>query len=186
MHKTNHNNSSSQFDSEKLIDLINMLNSSNTSTVASRDEYSTLIKSLLSLIATLYLPLIQQQARGQDERLTNKPTTHCASRILQCVHCHVSFDSLSDLSMHMLNTKHFPANTNSTNVNNGLINVETSHSKLSSPLNTNANTNMLPLRPKQKNLTINNKQLYMNYANAANAITTSNYNKSVMLQVLMK
>jgi hypothetical protein len=64
-----------------------------------------------------------KMVRGQEEWVKNSRDNNFISQILKCLECSASFDTLADLSLHMLNTNHFSKFHNNNNNNNQLQNI---------------------------------------------------------------
>ena len=67
-------------------------------------------------------PSAVKMVRGQEEWVNNSRHNNFISQILKCLECSASFGTLAELSVHMVNSKHFlrfqPANTTKTFSNN--------------------------------------------------------------------
>ena len=113
---------------DKLVDLIHVLNS-NSLNNQDNTAYSNLISSLLSLVTSLYLPMLQQvslpqqqQNANTDAHLPKTATTspnislqlpvldhnHSANTKKIACSCELTFSSHEALNFHLTQTKHKP------------------------------------------------------------------------------
>jgi len=66
-----------------------------------------------------------KMVRGQEEWVKNSRDNNFISQILKCLECSASFDTLADLSLHMLNTNHFSKFHNNNNQLQNINNLTT-------------------------------------------------------------
>jgi len=73
--------------------------------MSTSNSHNESVESMRGCFPSNSMPI--KMVRGQEEWVNNSRHKSFISQILKCLECSASFDSLADLSVHMLNSNHF-------------------------------------------------------------------------------